>query len=365
MLCFQNVHLINLRHLITMVEQLIRLIVPSQTILRPPRSSKFADRSLPPAVRPLSWCSTSLLFSSNHVKFYVIKTQHSSWYLDSQMLGSRFILYYYYFFLSRRAGYHILPPPLIEFILECLLRKCSASGHTPPWYVVMVIYSWTTPSCGLGHKMCFTVSSPFFWFLWVSIDTWNFRLAPSWCFSKNSLGRPFFFLLLSNSHGSSIIYLSPSSLYAVYQCSLSVLLKVSTTTFVTLQLNDRWIIFSNSAIASLFPMTLYYSFDSIIHEPYHSTPLLNSPSSNTDEVKPCLCPLSSPYHGPVSESSFPLSLRVLGFWPWTLFTLRFSFLKVSINKHTYKLQLNRTLHMQVSQSLHKQSTSQITYRKAN
>ena len=83
--------------------------------------------------------------------------------------------------LSRRAGYHILPPPLIEFVLEFLLRKCSSTGHTPPWYVVMVISSWTTPSCGLGHKMCFIVGSPFFQFLWVSINTWNFRLAPSWC----------------------------------------------------------------------------------------------------------------------------------------------------------------------------------------
>ena len=92
MRCFQNVRLINLRHLLTMVEQLIRLIVHSRSILRPPRSSKFPDRSLPPAIRPPSWCSTSLLFSSNHVKFYVIKTQHSFWYLDSQTFGSRFWL---------------------------------------------------------------------------------------------------------------------------------------------------------------------------------------------------------------------------------------------------------------------------------
>ncbi|KAG5401143.1 hypothetical protein IGI04_015750 [Brassica rapa subsp. trilocularis] len=54
MLCFQNVRLINLRHLITMVEQLIRLIVPSRSILRPRHSSNFADRSLPSAVRPPS-----------------------------------------------------------------------------------------------------------------------------------------------------------------------------------------------------------------------------------------------------------------------------------------------------------------------
>ena len=44
MLCFENVHPINLRHLLTMVEQLIRLIVNSRTLLRPLRTSKLLDR---------------------------------------------------------------------------------------------------------------------------------------------------------------------------------------------------------------------------------------------------------------------------------------------------------------------------------
>ena len=90
--CFQNVILINLSHCLTMVEQLIRLIVHSWTILWPSCTSKLLDRSLSLAIRPPSWCSTNLLFSLNHVKFYVIKTQHSSRYLDSQKLGSKFQL---------------------------------------------------------------------------------------------------------------------------------------------------------------------------------------------------------------------------------------------------------------------------------
>ena len=52
MFIFQNICLINLRHLLTMVEQLIRLIVHSRSILRPPRTSKLLDRSLSPKTRP-------------------------------------------------------------------------------------------------------------------------------------------------------------------------------------------------------------------------------------------------------------------------------------------------------------------------
>ena len=81
MWCFQNVRLINLRHLLTMVEQLIRLIVHSRSILRPPRSSKFSDRSLSPAIRPPSWCSANLLSRP---------------------------------FLSRRVGYHSLPTSIVS-----------------------------------------------------------------------------------------------------------------------------------------------------------------------------------------------------------------------------------------------------------
>ena len=116
MWCFQNVRLINLRHLLTMVEQLIRLIVHSWSILRPPRSSKFLDRSLSPAIRPPSWCSTSFLFSSNHVKFYVIKTQHSSWYLDSQTLGSRFWFVLSRPFYPKRGLSHCLSIPAAKTV---------------------------------------------------------------------------------------------------------------------------------------------------------------------------------------------------------------------------------------------------------
>ncbi|WZY97998.1 hypothetical protein YC2023_070327 [Brassica napus] len=54
MLCFQNIRLINLRHLLTMIEQLIQLIVHSRSILRLPRFSKFSVRFLPLTIRPSS-----------------------------------------------------------------------------------------------------------------------------------------------------------------------------------------------------------------------------------------------------------------------------------------------------------------------
>ena len=91
--CFQNILLINLSHCLTMVQQLIRVMVHSRSILRPPRTSKLLDRSLSPAIWPPSRCSTNLLISSNHVEFYMIKIQYSSSYFHSQKLDSKFWLY--------------------------------------------------------------------------------------------------------------------------------------------------------------------------------------------------------------------------------------------------------------------------------
>ena len=91
-LCSQTVLLINLSHFLTMVECHVRLMLHPRSILRLPRTSKLLDRSLSPAIWPPSWCSTNLLFYSNHVKFYMIKTQNSSRCFDSQKLGSKFLL---------------------------------------------------------------------------------------------------------------------------------------------------------------------------------------------------------------------------------------------------------------------------------
>ncbi|KAF2580842.1 hypothetical protein F2Q70_00011416 [Brassica cretica] len=63
MLCFQNVLLINLRHILTMVEQLIRLIVHSRSLLRTPRTLKLLDQSLSSATRPPQRYSTILFFN--------------------------------------------------------------------------------------------------------------------------------------------------------------------------------------------------------------------------------------------------------------------------------------------------------------
>ena len=141
---FQNVRLINLRHLLTMVEQLIRLIVHSRSILRPPRSSKFPNRSLPPAIRPPSWCLANLLSRP---------------------------------FLSRRAGYHILPPPLIEFILEFLVAQ----------FLIFTAYS-SLICCDGDHSldnfvlMCFSICSPL-------ISSFNFfRLRTDfWFWTRSTL----------------------------------------------------------------------------------------------------------------------------------------------------------------------------------
>ena len=139
--------------------------------------------------------TTKLMFDQSSLFFescQVLCDQNSTFLLILRLPNARLqiLIFSLSTILSRRAGYHILPP-LIEFILEFLLRKCSASGHTPPWYVVMVISSWTTPSCGLGHKMCFTVSSPFSRFLWVSLeilDSLHLDASPIIL-----LDRPFFF----------------------------------------------------------------------------------------------------------------------------------------------------------------------------
>ena len=117
MWCFQNLRLINLRHLLTIVEELIRVIVNSRSILRPPRSSKFPDRSLSPAIRPPSWCSTNLLSRP---------------------------------FLSRRAGYHILPPPLNRIrprILSCAIAyRYDILNSSPYIFTLSTTVPWVSSS---------------------------------------------------------------------------------------------------------------------------------------------------------------------------------------------------------------------------
>ena len=134
--CFQNICLINLRHCLTMAEQLIRLMVYSRWLLRPPRSSTFLDRSLSPAIRPQSWCSTKILVSSNHVKFHVIKSQHSSKYVDSQKLGSGFLLLLSRPFYLEGRGITFPPPsPLNRIhprILSCAIAHLHDILHSSP-----------------------------------------------------------------------------------------------------------------------------------------------------------------------------------------------------------------------------------------
>ena len=179
MLWFQNVCLINLRHSLTMVVQLIRLKAHPRSILRPPRTLELHDRSLSLAIWPPSRCSTNLLFSSNHVKFYVIKTQHSSKYVESQKLG-------YIFWLCRSRPFYpfgrvtTFSRPLIEFVLE---------------FLVVQLLSFTT----FSSSVCFDYDHFLDYFvlqyvslsvlrwclLWISIPTSDSWLALLWYISKH------------------------------------------------------------------------------------------------------------------------------------------------------------------------------------
>ena len=58
-----------------MVEQLIRLIVHSRSLLRPPRTSKLLDRSLSPATRPPQRYLTNLFFFNGFLQRLPILTK--------------------------------------------------------------------------------------------------------------------------------------------------------------------------------------------------------------------------------------------------------------------------------------------------
>ena len=129
--CFQNVLLINLSHCLTMVEQFIRLMVHSWSILWPSCTLKLLAWSLSPAIQPLSWCSTNLLFFLNHVKFYVIKTQHSSRYFRFPKARLPILILSILTILPLRKGYYTssldwfikVKSPMVDMTLKQLLKN--------------------------------------------------------------------------------------------------------------------------------------------------------------------------------------------------------------------------------------------------
>ena len=191
-----------------MLEWHIRLMVHPQSIHRPSCTSQLLDWFLSPAIRPPSRCSTNLPFFLTHVKFYIIKTQNSSKYIDSQKLGFGFLLLLCRPFYTEGRGITFSPPPLIESVPEFLVAQLLIFTTFCSSVCFDVDHFLDNSSCGLGQMMCF-FGSPFLASFDFFRSSYSLRILNSLYFESLIISLGLESLLFFTSHGSFILNLSP------------------------------------------------------------------------------------------------------------------------------------------------------------